>query len=179
MRGQMRRMAMVLAGALWLAPMGLRATTRAAKPPAPLEERVRHELVMLPWYGVFDNLSFQVDGDKVTLSGQVWRPVLRSDAESVVKHLAGVARVENKIEVLPLSPFDNRIRLGVLRAVYGYPGLDRYGLGAHPSIHIVVKNGEVMLEGVVNNEMDRNLAGLRANGVFGAFKVTNNLRVES
>ena len=173
----MRKMAMVLAGALWLAPLASTANTTSAKAPAPLEERIRKELVMLPWYGVFDNLAFQVEGDQVILSGQVWRPTLKSDAENVVKRLTGVRTVDNRIEVLPLSPFDNRIRLAAARAIYGFPALNRYALGAHPSIHILVKNGEVTLEGVVDREADRNLAGLLANGVFGAFSVTNNLRV--
>ncbi len=177
MRRQMRKTAMLLAGVLWLAPLGLRADTASTKPPAPLEERVRKELVMLPWYGVFDNLAFQVEGDQVTLSGQVARPTLKSDAENVVKRLAGVRTVVNQIDVLPLSPFDNRIRWAAVRAIYGFPSLNRYALGAHPSIHIIVKNGEVTLEGVVDREADRNLAGLLANGVFGAFSVTNNLRV--
>jgi len=145
----------------------------------PLSERVRHELVMLPYYNVFDNLAFRVDGDRVTLSGQVIRPTLKSDAEAVVRRIAGVREVRNEIEVLPLSTFDNRIRLGVLRAVYGNSVLNRYALGAQPSIHILVKNGDVTLEGIVANEMDRNVAGIAANGVFGVFSVTNHLRVES
>jgi hyperosmotically inducible protein len=143
-----------------------------------LEDKVRHELVMLPYYNVFDNLSFRVDGDSVILSGQVRRPVLKSDAENVVKRIPGVARVINNVEVLPLSNFDDRVRFAVYRAIYSQPGLDRYALGAVPGIHIIVKNGSVTLEGVVGNEMDRNLAFLRANQVFGVFSVVNRLRVE-
>ncbi len=178
MGNQIRRAVTVLAGAL-LFTAGLQASTTTAKPPAPLAERIRKELVMLPWYGVFDNLSFQLDGNKVTLLGQVSRPTLRSDAENVVKHISGVAEVANQIEVLPLSGFDNGIRLRVYRAVFGFSSLYRYGLGAQPSIRIIVKNGNVTLEGVVANATDRNLAELRANGVFGVFAVVNHLQVES
>jgi hyperosmotically inducible protein len=145
----------------------------------PLEEKVRHELNMLPYYGVFDDISFRVDGDKVTLLGQVARPILKSDAENVVKHIEGVRHVDDQIEVLPLSPFDNQIRLRAYRAIYGFGALNRYALGARPSIHIVVKNGNVTLAGVVANSMDRNLAYIRAQGVPGAFSVTNELRVKN
>jgi hyperosmotically inducible periplasmic protein len=153
----------------------------SANPPAPqsLETKVRHQLNMLPYYGVFDNLSFRVDGNKVTLFGEVARPVLKSDAESAIKHIEGVGQVESHIEVLPLSNFDDQIRLRTARAIYGYPALNRYALGTHPPIHIVVKNGNVTLEGVVANSMDRNLAYIRANGIPGAFSVTNDLRIDS
>jgi hyperosmotically inducible protein len=140
---------------------------------------VRHELVMLPYYGVFDNLAYRVDGTTVTLVGQVTRPTLKSDAENVVKDIEGVEKVVNQIEVLPLSGMDDRIRLATYRAVYGTQGLDRYALNAVPPIHIVVSNGKVTLEGVVANEGDKNLAGVKANGVSGVFSVTNNLRVEA
>jgi hyperosmotically inducible protein len=167
--------------------LGSAAVLSAAAPPAvedtsrtdsALAERVRKELVMLPWYGVFDNMSFRIEGGKVTLMGQVTRPTLQSSAGNVVKRLEGVTEVVNNIEVLPLSPFDDGIRLRVARAIYGYGALSRYGLGAQPSIRIVVKNGEVTLEGVVLNQGDRNIANIRANGVFGVFKVNNNLRTE-
>jgi hyperosmotically inducible protein len=152
----------------------------SANTPAPqsLEAKVRHQLNMLPYYGVFDNLSFRVDGNKVTLFGEVARPVLKSDAESAVKHIEGVSQVESHIEVLPLSNFDDQIRLRTARAIYGYPALSRYALGTHPPIHIVVKNGNVTLAGVVANSMDRDLAFLRANGIPGAFSVTNELRID-
>jgi hyperosmotically inducible protein len=145
----------------------------------PLEEKVRHELNMLPYYGVFDNLSFRVEGDKVTLFGQVAQPVLKLDAESAVKHIEGVRQVEDQIEVLPLSPFDNQIRFRAYRAIYGYGPLNRYALGTHPAIHIVVRNGNVTLAGVVANSMDRDLAYIRANGIPGVFSVKNELRVEN
>jgi hyperosmotically inducible protein len=141
-------------------------------------KEIRHELVMLPYYGVFDNLSYKVDGYKVTLMGQVTRPTLKSDAERVVKDIEGVEQVTNNIEVLPLSPNDDRVRMAAYRAIYGQASLNRYALNAVPPIHIIVKNGNITLEGVVANEGDKNIAGIQANGVQGAFGVTNNLRVE-
>lgn len=143
-----------------------------------LEREVRHELVMLPYYGVFDDLAFKLDGYKVTLLGAVARPTLKSDAEAVVKRIEGVESVDNQIELLPLSPNDDRIRLAVYRAVYRQASLSRYALQAIPPIHIIVKNGNVSLEGIVATEADKNLAGIRARGVSGVFAVTNNLRVE-
>jgi hyperosmotically inducible protein len=147
--------------------------------PKPLEEKVRHEINMLPYYGVFDDISFRVDGDKVTLTGEVWQPVLKLDTESAVKHIEGIRQVDNQIEVLPLSNFDDQIRYSTYRAIYGYTPLSRYRLGTHPSIHIVVKNGNVTLTGVVANKMDSDLAYVRANGVPGAFSVKNELRIEN
>src|SRR5437899_2660357 len=141
-------------------------------------KEVRHELVMLPYYGVFDNLSYRVDGSKVTLFGQVTRPTLKSDAENVVKRIEGVEKVDNEIEVLPLSPNDDRIRLAVYRAVYSKAPLQRYSLMAVPPIHIIVKNGDLTLVGAVASEADKNLAGLTANGVSGVFKVKNDLVVD-
>jgi len=146
---------------------------------ARIVKEVRHELVMLPYYGVFDNLAYRVDGDTVTLLGQVTRPTLKSDAESVVKKIEGVEHVNNQIQVLPPSPNDDRIRLAVYRAIYGENGLFQYGLAAVPPIHIIVNGGRVALEGVVNNEGDKNLANLKANQVPGVFSVTNNLQVEN
>ncbi|HUS08113.1 MAG TPA: BON domain-containing protein [Bryobacteraceae bacterium] len=141
-------------------------------------KEIRHELVMLPYYGVFDNLAYKVEGGKVTLIGQVSRPTLKSDAERAVKGIEGVESVDNQIEVLPLSPNDDRIRLAVFRAIYSQAGLQRYGLQAIPPIHIIAKNGNVTLEGVVANESDKNLANIAANGVSGVFGVKNNLQVE-
>ena len=142
-----------------------------------ITKEVRHELLMLPWFGVFDNIAFKVDGSTVTLLGQVVRPSLKSDAENAVKHIEGVEKVVNQIEVLPTSPMDDRLRLELYRAIYGYPALEKYALGVQKPIRIIVKNGHVTLEGVVDNEADKNLAGLRANGVPGIFSVTNNLQV--
>jgi hyperosmotically inducible periplasmic protein len=142
-------------------------------------KEVRHELVMLPYYGVFDNLAYKVDSDgTVTLLGQVANPVLKSDAERAVKRIEGVEKVVNNIEVLPLSPNDDRIRRAAYRAIYGNSVLSQYQLRAVPPIHIIVKNGNITLEGAVAREMDKNLAGIKANGVHGAFSVTNNLIVD-
>jgi hyperosmotically inducible periplasmic protein len=145
-----------------------------------LAKKVRHELVTLPWYGVFDNLEYQIDGSTVTLYGQVVRPTTRSDAERRVSRLAGVSRVVNRIEVLPLSSFDDSIRVRTYRALFGWNSpLFRYGRGVNPSIHIVVSGGHVSLEGVVSNEGDRNLAYMLANQVPGVFSVKNDLQVEN
>jgi hyperosmotically inducible protein len=145
---------------------------------ASLVDRVRHEMRMLPYYSVFDDLSFRVDDSTVILMGQVTRPVLKTDAEAAVKHLAGVTKVDNQIEVLPLSDFDHQIRLKTYFAIYGFGPLQRYGLGSWPSIHILVKNGQVTLKGVVDSEADRNLVYIRANQVPGVFSVTNGLLVD-
>jgi hyperosmotically inducible protein len=142
-----------------------------------LESKVRRQLVALPYYNVFDRLSFRVDNGTVILSGQVTEPVVKDDAERLVKRLEGVKSVRNEIETLPLSSFDNQIRLNTYRAIYGYGPLQRYGGGSQASIHIIVKNGNITLAGVVSNDADRTLAYVRANGVPGVFSVTNGLRV--
>lgn len=142
-----------------------------------IQREVRHELLMLPYFGVFDNIAYKVDGSTVTLLGQVVRPTLKSDAGNAVKHIEGVENVDNQIEVLPPSPMDDRIRMRLFRAIYGYPALQRYALGVQKPIRIIVKNGHVNLEGVVDSEGDKNIAGVRANGVSGTFSVTNNLQV--
>jgi hyperosmotically inducible protein len=155
---------------------------RAAQTGVRSEDRitreVRHELVMLPYYGVFDNLAYRVDDGTVTLLGQVTRPTLKSDAGSAVKQIEGVDRVDNQILVLPLSPMDDHSRLAVYRAIYGHAGLDRYALQAVPPIHIIVDSGKVTLEGVVSTQADKDIANIRASGVSGIFSVVNNLRVE-
>ena len=142
-----------------------------------IQKEVRHELVMLPFLTVFDNLAYRVDGYNVTLLGQVTKPVLKSDAETAVKRIEGVEKVDNQIELLPLSPLDDRVRQSLYRAIYAYPPLQRYGLPVIKPIRIIVKNGRVTLEGVVDSQADKNIVGLRANGVPGAFSVTNNLVV--
>ena len=139
---------------------------------------VRHELVMLPYYGVFDNLEFRVQGGTVTLMGQVTKPTLKSDAGNVVKKIEGVEKVDNQIQVLPLSPNDDRLRMAEYRTIYGDPALNRYALQVVAPIHIIVNNGKVDLEGVVATQGDKDIAGVRANSVSGVFGVTNNLRVE-
>jgi len=175
--------AVLLVLAMWLGSVS-RAVAAPQKQTEPKAEQnlikeVRHQLVLLPYYSVFDNLVFRVQGSKVILMGQVVRPTLKSDAEAAVKSIEGVTGVENNIEVLPTSPMDDQIRRAVYRAIYGEPALSRYALSAVPSIHIVVKNGNVTLEGVADNETDKNLAGLRANGVPNVFSVKNNLVVSS
>jgi len=144
-----------------------------------IAKEVRHQLVTLPYYGVFDDLAFRVEGSKVTLLGAVTRPTLKSDAENVTKRVEGVTQVDNRIEVLPLSSMDDQIRVAEYRAIYGDPVLStRYGFRAVPSIHILVKNGNVTLEGVVANQGDKDMVNIRANGVPNVFKVTNDLQVE-
>ena len=132
---------------------------------------------MLPYFGVFDNIAYKVDGSTVTLIGQVVRPSLKSDAENVIKRIEGVEKIDNQIEVLPPSPMDDRLRIALFQAIYQYPSLQKYELGVQKPIRIIVKNGRVTLEGVVDNEADKNLAGVRANGVPGIFSVTNNLQI--
>jgi hyperosmotically inducible protein len=158
---------------------GVAAVSSGASAQDRIIREVRHELVMLPYYGVFDNLAYRVDGGSVTLMGQVTRPTLKSDAGNVVKGIEGVTRVDNQIQVLPLSPMDDGLRVAEYRAIYGHPGLDRYAMQAVPPIHIIMDNGKVTLEGVVGTQSDKDTAGIRANSVSGVFSVVNNLRVES
>lgn len=149
----------------------------SAKGQERLQREVRHELVMLPYYGVFDNLAYKVEGNTITLMGQVTRPTLKSDAESAVKSIEGVETVNNQIEVLPVSPTDDRIRLATYRAIYGDAPLDRYALQAVPPIHIIVKNGHVTLTGVVANQMDKTTAVIKAKSVSGVFSVDDQLTI--
>jgi len=159
-------------------------SSRQASPEASanLDQRIaketRHELVMLPFYSVFDNLAFKAEGESVTLLGQVRNATLKSDAERAVKRIEGVDKVSNQIEVLPPSPGDDRLRMAVFRAIYGNTALQRYAIQSVPPIHIIVNRGHVTLEGVVANEEDKNIANIQANSVPGVFSVTNNLRVE-
>jgi hyperosmotically inducible protein len=176
-----RKVLIGVAGLVLAASLGL-AQDRG-QPTAKSQERitkeVRHALLMLPYFGVFDNIAYKVDGGTVTLLGQVARPSLKSDAERAIKRIEGVDRVDNQIEVLPTSNFDDGLRRKLYRAIYKYPPLQKYALGVQKPIRIIVKNGHVTLEGVVDNEGDKNFAGMRANGVPGTFSVTNNLRVDS
>jgi hyperosmotically inducible protein len=146
-------------------------------PPQDLANQVRHELVMIPYYSVFDDLGYSIDNGVVTLTGDVNNPVVKTDAERSVKRLAGVTQVVNKIRILPPSSMDNRIRAAEYRAIFGYSSMYRYAMGAIPSIHIIVDFGHVTLTGVVNSQADRDVANIRANSVPGVFSVTNNLRV--
>jgi hyperosmotically inducible protein len=142
-----------------------------------LVREIRHELIMLPYYGVFDNLAFQLQGRTVILQGQVANSVLKPDAEHAVKRVEGVEKVVNNIQVLPPSPMDQRIREQVYRAIYGYGPLFKYANLSIPPIHIIVQGGHVTLEGVVNNETDKGLCSMRVKQVPSVFSVTNNLRV--
>jgi hyperosmotically inducible protein len=143
-----------------------------------ITREVRHKLVMLPYFSVFDNLAYRVDGDTVTLFGQVRNAILKDAAQSAVKRIEGVEHVNNQIEILPASFNDDRIRREAARAIFRNSPLSRYSIQPVPSIHIIVKNGHVALEGVVDSQFDRNVAYIRANGVPGVFSVENNLRIE-
>jgi hyperosmotically inducible protein len=186
---QMKKMLIVVLGVSMLFSMAALASPAAQDNPSNgaanqknidrIYKEVRHELVMLPFYGVFDNLSYKVDPDgTVTLYGQVTRPTLKSDSENVVKRIEGVTRVVNNIEVLPASINDDQIRRAVYRAIYGNDVLSQYQMRAVPPLHIIVKNGHVTLEGVVARQMDKQIAGVQANSVSGVFSVTNSLVVE-
>lgn len=175
--------AIVLAGLMGIAfsvPNASAAPTTKARMDS-ISDQVHHQLVTLPWYGVFDNLEYQVDGGQVTLTGQLVseHSVTKGDAEKAVKSIPGVTSVVNKIEVLPPSPFDNQIRRAEYHTVFSHGELGRYTMGAIPQVHIIVKNGHVTLEGVVMNQMDKNMAGIFANTVSGVFSVENNLRIGS
>lgn len=151
---------------------GAKSTQRIVK-------EVRHELLMLPYYDVFDDIKFKVDGYNVTLLGYVTNPVLKSDAGKAVKSIEGVEQVDNQIEVLPPSPMDDQLRRRLYRAIYGFPSLQKYDMPVIKPIRIIVKGGKAILEGVVDTEADKNTAGIRANSVPGLFSVTNNLQVIS
>ena len=180
------RIILILTMVSTLIPMEVRAGTSQTKQrpneaqyEQKLAQEVRHQLVLLPFYSVFDNLEFSVKDDTVTLTGQVVLPTLKSDAEAAVKRVEGVAQVINNIEVLPVSPNDERLRRMLYRRIYGDNVLQRYALQAVPPIHIIVKNGHVTLVGVVATEMEKNIAGIRASGVSGVFSVENQLQVEN
>ena len=143
-----------------------------------LVDQVRHELLMLPYLGVFDNLEFSVEGSNtVVLTGQVVRPMLKSDAEAVVKRIQGVSKVVNDIEVLPLSRFDDAIRLRAYWAIYARPGFEKYAVQALAPIRIIVKNGNLTLVGVVGSQMDKTIAEVAANSIPGVFSVTDSLKI--
>jgi hyperosmotically inducible protein len=171
MKRMIQSLAAIFCVALFTVPV-IAKTTRS------LPDEVRHQLNMLPYFSVFDSLSYSVSPNGVvTLTGAVTQPWLKSDAEHAIKHISGVTEVVDNVKVLPLSPFDNQIRRAEYRAIYGFSSLYRYGLGTNPSIRIIVDNGHVTLEGVVDSQTDKNLVTLRANAVPGVFSVTNDLRV--
>jgi hyperosmotically inducible periplasmic protein len=181
LRAPIRALLLAAACALLLPPTSLAQIPKPMSPKyeAWLTKEVRHELLMLPWYSVFDSLEYKVDGTEVTLTGAVVHATLKSDAENAVKRLEGVTKVNNNIEILPPSPMDDRIRRAEYRSIYGEPSLSRYAWGSVQAIHIIVKGGHVTLEGVVANQADKNIAGIRAKSVPDTFSVDNNLRVES
>lgn len=174
-------MAIVLVGAPGMA--------NAASPPQPsaqpapdsnaewIERQVHHQLSTLPWYSVFDILQYRIDGDTVTLSGEVVLPIVKSDAVAAVKSIEGV-QVVDRIRLLPVSPFDTQVRRQEYRSIFSYPPLSRYSMGVNPQIHIIVDNGNVTLIGSVSSQADKDAAGLRAKLVPDVFKVTNDLTVE-
>ena len=151
--------------------------TLSSEAQAKLIKGVRHALIMLPYYGVFDNLAFRLQGRTVILEGQVLTPTLKPDAERAVKKVEGVEKVVNNIEVLPPAPMDDQIRHAVFRAIYDYGPLFKYKNNPNPPIRIIVRNARVTLEGVVDTETDKGLCTLRANQVPSVLSVTNNLRV--
>lgn len=164
--------------------IGIGVSNVSAAPPdtanvSTISKEVHHKLAMLPWYGVFDNLEYQVNGTEVTLSGQLTsrHAVTKEDAQKAVESIPGVTKVVNNIEVLPPSPMDNQIRRAEYRAVFSHGELGGYSMGAIPQIHIIVNGGHVTLDGMVMNQMDKNMAGIYANTVPGVFSVQNNLRV--
>jgi hyperosmotically inducible protein len=183
-----RRSLFLVAAAILVLSVPLVAASKAVPAPTAqnldenqlhLAKEIRHQLLMLPYYSVFDNLQFSLEGDHtVILSGQTIRPTTKSGAENVVRRIEGVDKVVNNIEVLPLSPFDNSIRRAEYRAIFSQPGMYRYRNQSIPPIHIIVKNGHVTLVGVVNSSMDKTLAGIAANNVPNVFSVTNDLMVE-
>jgi hyperosmotically inducible protein len=165
------------------------ATLLAANSPRPrsIEDRVRHEILSVPYFNVFENVAFSVKDGVVTLTGEVTRPIDKDYIEQAVRRAEGVTAIEDRIEVLPVSPLDDRIRLATLddrirlatlRTLERTSPLSRYFLGVNPSIRIIVKNGNVALDGVVLNSFDRQVAYMAANRVPGVFSVTNNLRTE-
>jgi len=175
------KLLVLLATVLAFVTLGAAQEAQRDQPSAKSQERivkeVRHELLMLPYFGVFDYIALKVEGSTVTLLGEVVRPTLKSDAENSIKRIEGVEKIENQIDVLPPSSMDDRLRIRLFRAIYQYPALQKYELGVQKPIRIIVKSGRATLEGVVDNEADKNLAGVRANGVSGLFSVTNNLQI--
>jgi len=169
---------MLLGTALLAAQPGLANNHNNETGMSRIEREVRRELVTLPWYSLFDHFAFQVDGGTVTLMGKASRPTLKSGAEKVIRRIEGVEKVVNQIEVLPLSKHDDSLRLALYRSIYGHVALEKLAVQALPPIHIIVENGNVTLEGVVLDNMQKQIAGAQANAVAGVFSVTNNLRIE-
>ncbi len=161
--------------------IGLAGTALASVPKnesTTLADKVRHQLIMLPYYNVFDNIEFTIkDQDTVVLTGQVTWPVVKADAEATVRSIKGVENIINNIEVLPLSRFDDSIRWATYRAIFSRPGFERYAIQGVSPIRIIVKNGHVTLEGYVGSQLDKTMADMAARSVPGAFSVTDNLKI--
>jgi hyperosmotically inducible protein len=172
---------LVLGAALTVFLVGLVASSMAAeprKPAASLSDEVRHQLLMTPYFSVFDDITYTIEGaNTVVLNGQVTRPIVKLDAQEAVRSINGVGKVINNIEVLPLSRFDDSIRLDTYRAIFSRPGFERYAIQAVSPIRIIVKNGNVTLDGVVGSALDKTMAWMAARSVAGVFSVTNNLTI--
>jgi hyperosmotically inducible protein len=166
----------LIQGGMASIPKGM-PTSSASQQVQGLQDKVRHSLLMLPYYGVFDELGYSVQGDTVTLTGEVRRPLLKSKAEEAVRTIAGVANVVNNIEILPLSPMDDSLRLRIYRAIYSQPGFEKYGIQAVKPIRTIVKNGNITLFGVVANQLDKQRAEMAARNVPFAFSVTDKLTI--
>jgi hyperosmotically inducible protein len=173
------RMGILLSAALLAAQLSFAEAPARGASQHRITEEVRRQLVTLPFYSLFDNFTYRVDGDTLTLMGKVSQPTLKSDAEAAVKKIEGVEKVVNEITVLPLSPADDRLRLALYQAIYGNSSLQNLSIRAVPPIHIIVENGHVTLEGVVATDAQKIVAGMEANSVPGIFSVTNNLRLDS
>jgi hyperosmotically inducible periplasmic protein len=154
------------------------ASLPSSKQPKDLQDRVQHSLLMLPYYGVFDEISYNIQGDTVTLAGEVKRPLLKDEAEQAVRNVNGVAKVVNDIEILPLSSMDDSLRLRTYRAIYSQPGFEKYGLQVLKPIRIIVKNGNITLVGIVGSKLDKVMAEMAARNVPFAFSVTNELSID-
>ncbi len=170
----------LVAAALVATAVAADKSTKVPLTGAALEKGVRHEILMYPYYTMWDDVSFRIDNGNVSLLGAVSQPYKKSDLEHIVQRIPGVASITNEIKVLPLSPQDDRLRWQVARAIYRDPILSRYGMGAVPAIHIIVDNGRVTLTGAVNNTVDKQVAGMRASGAGLSFgPVINNLTVDN
>lgn len=173
-------MTVALLSAAGIAAASAGQTAAAPGSDEAVAKQVRHEIVMYPHYTIWDDINLRVNHGNVELTGEVNQPYKKSDLAKIVQHVPGVTSVTNQLEVLPLSPMDDRLRLRVARAIYSYPALSRYSQGALPSIHIIVDNGHVTLTGVVATDFDKQVAGVRAASAGLSFgPVNNNLRVEN
>jgi hyperosmotically inducible protein len=169
----------MLRNILMTAAVAIGAAAAAVPTDADIAKRVRHEVLMYPSYTLWDDINFRVNQGNVELLGAVSQPFKKSDLGRIVKSIPGVASVTNELKVLPLSNFDDQLRLQVARAIFRDPTLSRYAMGAVPSIHIIVDNGHVTLTGAVNSAMEKQIAGMRASGVgLGFGPVVNNLSVD-